>query len=81
MGILPREELPGHPRRVLLDAANSAIETWAKEHKVDFLKINDKFLDGEGTLSRELCRDLCHPTEKGYRIWAEALQPYLPPRD
>ena len=78
MGILPREELASHPRRVLLDAANAAIEAWAKEHKVDFLKLNDKFLDAEGKLSRELCSDLCHPTEKGYRIWAEGLKPFLP---
>ncbi|MEN9360430.1 MAG: hypothetical protein RL095_1965 [Verrucomicrobiota bacterium] len=80
-GILPREELASHPRRQLLDAANLEIEAWTKQHGVDFLRLNERFLDAAGQLSRELCGDLCHPSEKGYRIWAEGLQPYLPPRD
>jgi beta-glucosidase len=40
-----------------------------------YLDINEKFLDAEGKLPRDIMPDLLHPNEKGYQIWAEAIEP------
>jgi acetyl esterase/lipase len=34
-------------------------------------------LQPDGTLSAEIMADFCHPTEKGYQMWGEALAPLL----
>lgn len=39
-----------------------------------------KFLTPDGTLTREMMLDLLHPLEPGYRIWREAIEPYLETR-
>jgi lysophospholipase L1-like esterase len=28
----------------------------------------------DGTLPKEIAGDFCHPTEKGYQIWADAIR-------
>ena len=38
------------------------------------LDIGSKFLEPDGTLSLEIMPDLLHPNEKGYQIWAEAIE-------
>ena len=42
---------------------------------VHFLSINDAFLTKDRVLTREVMPDLLHPREKGYGIWAEAMEP------
>ena len=42
---------------------------------VFYLDIGPKFLDANGTLSKEIMPDLLHPNAKGYEIWAEAIEP------
>jgi beta-glucosidase len=44
---------------------------------VYFLDINARFLDREGTLSRDVMPDLLHLSEKGYALWAAAMEPTL----
>lgn len=44
---------------------------------VYFLDINDKFLDENGQLTRDVMPDLLHLNEKGYQIWADAMQPTI----
>jgi len=44
---------------------------------VVFLNINKAFLAPDGSLSKEIMPDLLHPNDKGYRIWAAAMQPEL----
>ncbi len=39
-----------------------------------FLDIGAKFLQPDGTLTRDIMPDLLHPNEKGYQIWADAIQ-------
>jgi beta-glucosidase len=63
-------------------------DQWAKNNKASelaseiadnkmifYLDINDVFLDENGVLTREIMPDLLHPEEKGYKIWAEAMEP------
>jgi lysophospholipase L1-like esterase len=35
------------------------------------------FLTEDGVLPKEIMPDLLHPNEKGYELWAEALEPHL----
>ena len=60
-------------------AANKMIATLAKNKMVHFLDINSAFLakDEKRTLTKEVMPDRLHPHEKGYRIWAEAMEPKL----
>ena len=38
------------------------------------MDIGPKFLEADGTLSKDIMPDLLHPNEKGYEIWAEAIE-------
>lgn len=42
-----------------------------------FLDLGEKFLAPDGTLPRSLFFDGTHPTDAGYEIWAQALEPHL----
>ena len=45
---------------------------------VRWLDISEKFLLEDGSdLNTALFNDNCHPNEKGYQIWADAIAPYL----
>jgi beta-glucosidase len=41
---------------------------------VKYLDIGDKFLQPDGTLTKEIMPDLLHLSQKGYAIWAEAIE-------
>jgi beta-glucosidase len=34
-------------------------------------------LSADGTLSKDVMPDLLHPNEKGYELWAAAMEPEL----
>jgi len=48
-----------------------------KDPNVVFLSINDRFLEADGTLTKEMFPDLLHPAAKGYRVWYDAVSPLL----
>jgi len=77
MAIFPREESPAHPRRALINDTNVLLADYAKKQNIAFIDIGPKMLSPDGTLSKEIAGDFCHPTEKGYQIWADALRPFL----
>jgi lysophospholipase L1-like esterase len=41
------------------------------------MDIGSKFLGPDGTLSQDIMPDLLHPNEKGYQIWADAMESLL----
>ncbi len=41
------------------------------------MDINDKFLDKDGTLPKDIMPDYLHPSAKGYQIEAEAIEPMV----
>lgn len=49
----------------------------ADNKKIFYLDLTDVFLDEDGVLQRDIMPDLLHPNEKGYRIWAEAMEPEI----
>jgi beta-glucosidase len=74
--------------KVKYDVVSNALH--AKNHKVSqlasqiaggkhifYLDINKAFLDENGLLTRDIMPDLVHPNEKGYKIWAEAMEPTI----
>ncbi len=63
------------PRRKVNQGANRIIAELADEKMVFFQDINADFLEPDGTLTREMMPDLLHPKEKGYTVWAEAIEP------
>jgi lysophospholipase L1-like esterase len=77
MAIMPREEKPDHPRRLLINETNQLISDLAQKPYLTLIDIGHEMLSKDGTLSREIAKDLCHPTEKGYQIWADKLRPYI----
>jgi beta-glucosidase len=47
------------------------------DESVHFLDINASFLDRNGVLHRDIMPDLLHLSEKGYAIWAAAMEPTI----
>ena len=76
LGVFPRGEKTD-PIREQVKAVNAGISKLADGDKITFLDFGEKFLAPDGTLTRELFPDLLHPNEKGYQIWADAMEPTL----
>jgi lysophospholipase L1-like esterase len=74
LAIFPRGENAQAPMRQQNEAANQIIKTFADDKTVFFMDIGPKFLAADGTLSKDIFPDLLHPNEKGYEIWAEAIE-------
>ncbi len=67
----------GDPMRDKVAEINQGISKLGKKKNVTFLDINEKFLEADGTLPTDIMPDLLHPNEKGYQIWADAMEPTL----
>jgi lysophospholipase L1-like esterase len=74
LGIFPRGEKP-NPQREKIAEINGIISRLNGTHNVTFLDIGPKFLTPEGLITKDIMPDFLHPNEKGYRIWAEAIEP------
>jgi lysophospholipase L1-like esterase len=75
-GVLPNGEKPSGSR-ASRKQMNELIARFADGNKVIFLDFGDQFLQPDGTISREVLYDFLHPDEKGYQIWADAIQPLI----
>lgn len=72
LSILPVGEKP-NPGRKSRDAVNKLI---SKFHggSVEYMDISAKFLEPDGTISKEVMPDHLHLAPKGYEIWSEAIK-------
>lgn len=77
LAIFPRDEQPNGGLRQINNGVNAIIKNYADNKRVFFADINSVFLTKEGVLSKEIMPDLLHPNEKGYALWAEALEQHL----
>jgi beta-glucosidase len=59
------------------EAVNAEIQKFADNKRVFWLNINDKFLQPDGTLSKEIMPDLLHPNAKGYELMAPVMEQAL----
>ncbi len=75
LAIFPREADKNGKLRQVNEKANAIIAKLADDKTVFYLDIGPKFLAADGTLSKDIMPDLLHPNQKGYEIWAEAIEP------
>lgn len=64
-----------NPQWAKNDKASELASKLADGKMIFFLDINKAFLNEQGELTREVMPDLLHPKEKGYPLWAEAMEP------
>ena len=77
LGIFPRFAEATHEKRIMLAEASRLTSKLADGKRIHYLDIGDAFLTKDGVLTKDVMPDLLHPHEKGYRIWAEAMEPTL----
>ncbi len=73
MALLPRGE-KGDPVRDQVREVNQALAGLADGKSIELLNIGAKFLYPDKSIRTDLMPDLLHPSEAGYRIWADALR-------
>jgi beta-glucosidase len=66
-----------NPQWQINDNANKIIAKVANNKTIFYLDINKKFLNKKGELPRDIMADLLHPGEKGYEVWAKAMEPMI----
>ncbi len=76
LGVFPRGQKPDATREKL-QAVNEKIAKLDDGSHVKYLDIGKAFLNEDQTISREIMPDYLHLTLKGYRIWADAMEPTL----
>ncbi len=74
LAIFPRAEKPDHPQRLQINEINAGLAKLDDGKMIKYLDIGPKFLEPDGTLTKEIMPDLLHPGEKGYEIWAAAIK-------
>ena len=78
LAIFPRNKLTDMPRVMdKIHHVNEMISQYADGKTVWYLDIGSKFLGPDGKVHPDVMSDLLHPTEKGYQIWADAMNPTL----
>jgi lysophospholipase L1-like esterase len=77
LGVFPRDGQPNTPNRVKIKEINSSIAKLDDGRHVKYLDIGEKFLEPDGTMSKEVMPDFLHPNDKGYQIWTDAMQEAL----
>jgi N-acetylglucosamine-6-sulfatase len=74
LAVFPRSERPDEKRAKLTTASELASKV-ADDKMVFFLDIGPKFLNDDGSISKEIMPDSLHLSPKGYEIWGEAIEP------
>jgi arylsulfatase A-like enzyme/lysophospholipase L1-like esterase len=77
LSIFPRGVNPDDPKRKNNVEINELVSKFHNGERIHYLDISDKFLTKEGVLTKEIMPDALHPKQKGYEIWAEAIEPKL----
>lgn len=75
LGLLPRGAADD-PHRERIRLLNESLARRAGAD-VRFLDFGARLLEPDGSISKEVMYDGLHPTEEGYRRWAEAMAPDL----
>jgi lysophospholipase L1-like esterase len=73
LGIFPRGAEAANAYRGKIKKTNEIIAKLDGKN-VKYLDIGEKFLEKDGTLSKDIMPDFLHLSQKGYTIWAEAIE-------
>jgi beta-glucosidase len=76
LGVFPRGQQP-NPTRDKLNEVNARIASLGDGKRVVYLDIGKRFLNDDGTISKDIMPDALHLSLKGYAIWADAMEPTL----
>jgi len=76
LGVFPRSPKPDATRKKL-EEVNRQISKLDDGKHVTFLDIRKFFLNPDESISPAIMPDYLHLTAKGYRLWAEAMEPTL----
>lgn len=78
LAVFPRGEKPSpNPGRDKLKKVNEIIARLDDGKNVFFLDIGAKFMQPDGTLTKDIMPDFLHLSPAGYQIWADAIGPKL----
>ncbi|MGC4013830.1 MAG: sulfatase-like hydrolase/transferase [Luteolibacter sp.] len=77
LSVFPRGEKPDDKMRVRNNEVNERIKSLADGTNILHLDVNDRFLNPDGILPKDIMPDSLHPQTEGYKRWAEALEPTL----
>jgi beta-glucosidase len=76
LAVFPRGPKPDGTR-AKLEEVNHQVARLDDGSHVAYLDIGKEFLNADGTLSREIMPDYLHLSARGYRVWADAMEPTL----
>lgn len=74
--IFPRGKDNTDKFRPQIDIVNATLPKLADGEKIIFVNINDKLINSDGTISKEMMPDYLHPAKPGYIIWADTIKEY-----
>ncbi len=77
LAVFPRGANKNDKRRQVNEKANAIFAKLDDGKHVHYLDIGPKFLQDDGTLTREIMPDLLHLSPEGYTIWAESIEEKL----
>ena len=78
LAVFPRgEKSSPNPQRDKLKEVNATIAKLDDGKHIHFLDIGEKFLQPDGSLSKEIMPDFLHLSPAGYQIWADAISDKL----
>ena len=76
LGIFPRAKTFSTQRGKLLQI-NQALAKVADGNMIHYIDFGSQLIEADGSLAKEIMPDALHLSEKGYTIWAEAIEPKL----
>ncbi len=74
LAVFPRCASADDPLRRVNNAVNDRLRAFADQRQVYFLDLSRRFLDEAGRISEDVMPDALHPSERGYRLWAEGME-------
>lgn len=76
LAVFPRgEKVAPNPGRNKLKQVNAIIAKLDDGQAIHFLDIGEKFMQADGSLTKEIMPDFLHLSAAGYQIWADAIGP------
>jgi lysophospholipase L1-like esterase len=78
LGLLPRGAVQDQFRLEITQVNSLVKSAVSKQKRTDFLDFGSAFLASDGTIPVSLMEDGVHPTTAGYRLWADAIAPFVP---
>ena len=76
LGIFPRGKAFNLQRGRLLEI-NQVLAKLADGKDIFYLDFGSRYVENDGSISKDIMPDALHPNEAGYKIWAAAMEPKL----